>query len=469
MIEFKLPDLGEGVAEGQIVSVLVKEGDAVDEFQPMLEVETDKAAVEIPAPSGGRIAKLHVEPGQTVKVGEVLVSIDDDGAKGGGGGNGEAATSASTSTEEPPAEKTAKKSEASTKSKSSAESKAASERKASSESDAPSESKPSAKSKAAPSEAPKRSPGDGPIPAAPAVRKYAREVGVDLADVHPTGPRGRVLREDVERAAQGERRPGAAASSGGGGGASAPVEVPAVDMPDFAQYGAIRRESAPQIRKTIARQMTSAWLNVPRVTHTDEADITDLEAARKAYNNELKDGDSKLTMTAIIAKAVATVIRHHEKLNATYDAGAGEIIYKDYVHIGIAVDTPRGLIVPVLRNCDEKPLPELATELTDLVTRTRDGKFEISELRGGSFTITNVGPLGGRFFTPMVNFPETAILGMGRADMRAVVREGQVVPRLVLPLSMSFDHRCADGADAARFCTALIGALQNPLRLIAMM
>jgi pyruvate dehydrogenase E2 component (dihydrolipoamide acetyltransferase) len=237
-------------------------------------------------------------------------------------------------------------------------------------------------------------------------------------------------------------------------------------LPDFSQYGPIRREPAPQIRKTIAKQMTRAWLSVPRVTHIDTVDITELERNRKRYNETAKNAELKLTMTAIVLKAVAAALREHSGFNASYDANAGEIIFKDYIHVGVAVDTPRGLVVPVVRDVDRKSLPQVSNELNALAERVRSGKFEIGELRGATFTVTNVGALGGMFSTPMVNYPEVAILGLGRAKLTPVVYEGQIVPRLIMPVSLSFDHRVVDGADAARFTGDVIHSLENPLRMI---
>ncbi|MEW6252619.1 MAG: dihydrolipoamide acetyltransferase family protein, partial [Planctomycetota bacterium] len=320
---------------------------------------------------------------------------------------------------------------------------------------------------------------EGPVPAAPAVRKLAREMGVDINQVSGSGPGGRVLREDVERFAAGEGRPtvpqevgegvpAAAAGVEAGGPAVAMVPVVGAELPDFAQYGPIRRESPPQIRKTIARQMMRAWQNVPRVTHADKADVTDLERHRKAFNAGLGEGEPKLTMTAILVKTVALALRDFPMLNCSFDARSEEIICKDYRHIGIAVDTPRGLVVPVLRDADRKPLPQIARELGEIAEKARAVKFEIADLRGATFSITNVGALGGQFFTPMVNFPETGILGVGKAKLEPAVHEGQVVPRLMLPLSLSFDHRMVDGADGARFVNAVIAALENPLRLISL-
>lgn len=435
MFEFKLPDLGEGVHEGQIINVLVKEGDAVAEYQPILEVETDKAAVEIPSPKAGVIAKLLVEPGQTVKVGDVMIVIDESGA----GAVEAPAAAAAAPAEEPQVQPAA----AAAKS--------------------PAAASPSATTAVAEPARPVARQA-GPVPAAPVVRKLARELGVDIQQVPGSGPTGRVLREDVERFARGDRTAPAAAGAAAEG---PPVQLPAEALPDFDQYGAVRREKPAQIRKTIARQMTRAWLNVPRVTHCDDADITELEAGRKRYNATLREGDTKLTVTAIIIKAIAAALHRHPMLNCSYDAQNEEIVYKDYVHMGIAVDTPRGLVVPVIRNVDHKPLPQLAGELRDVAERARTAKFDIADLRGATFTITNVGALGGSFVTPMVNFPEVGILALGRGAWRPKVMDDMsIVPRLILPLSLSFDHRIVDGADGARFTRDVIESLENPLRLI---
>lgn len=439
MFQFKLPDLGEGIHEGQVVSVLVKEGDTIAAYQPMLEIETDKASVEIPSPAAGVVKKLYAEPGQMVKVGELLVEIDDGAAETGGK---PAAASEALKTAEAP--------------------RAAVE---------PAPAVPAAEAARAIESgavatlaAPVRR--DGPIPAAPAVRKLARELNVDLALVDPSGPRGRVVREDVERFSMGHRAAGATA--GRASTSTLPIEIPAPDLPDFTQHGEVRREQATQIRKTIARQMTRAWLSVPRVTHCDDADVDDLERQRKRYNSDLKPGEPRITMTAIVLKAVAAALRSHPMLNCSYDPSSGQIVYKEYVHIGVAVDTPRGLVVPVLRDVDRKRLPEIALALAELGEKARAVKFNIADLRGATFTISNVGTLGGSFVTAMVNYPEVGILALGRATKQAVVRDDQVVPRLVLPLSLSFDHRIVDGADGARFTRDVINSLENPLRLISL-
>lgn len=436
MFDFKLPDLGEGVHEGQVVNVLVKEGENIAEYQPMLEVETDKAAVEIPSPKAGLVAKIHVQPGQTVKVGQVLLTIDEGGEKPAGDGRAKAAAAkpVAAPAPEPALAAAAPRTTA-----------------------GPAIAKPPAATGVR---------AEGPVAAAPAVRKLARELNVDIERVAGSGPGGRIMKEDVERAASGAAPRTAPVPT------ALPAELPAAavaaELPDFSQYGPVRREAVTQIRKTIARQMTRAWLNVPRVTHCDSADVTELERNRQAFNAGLKDGQPKLTMTAIVVKAVAAALRDYPMLNASYDPSAEEIIYKDYYHIGLAVDSPRGLVVPVLRDAERKTLPQIAAELADLAARAKTLKFEIAELRGATFSITNVGALGGSFVTPMVNFPEVGILGLGRASQQAVVREGQIVARLILPLSLSFDHRIVDGADAARFTTEVIRSLENPLRLISL-
>jgi pyruvate dehydrogenase E2 component (dihydrolipoamide acetyltransferase) len=438
MFEFKLPDLGEGVHEGQVVNVLVKEGESIGEYQPMLEIETDKAAVEIPAPKGGVVARIHVEPGQVVKVGQVLITIDDGGAaKPAGDGRSKQAA--------PPVEKPAPPKPV------------PAQRGVEREVEPTHAQAPALATAIA---EPVARASEGPVAAAPAVRKLARELNVNIDVVPGSGPGGRILREDVERLAAGGHAPTSRPEQA--------LSVPAGELPDFSQYGPVRREAVSQIRKTIARQMTRAWLSVPRVTHCDTVDVTDLERNRKQFNAGLKAGEAKLTITAIVIKAIAAAVRDFPMVNASYDPAREEIIYKDYVHVGIAVDTPRGLVVPVLRDADRKTLPQIATELSGLGARAQALKLEIAELRGATITITNVGALGGTFLTPMVNYPEVAILGLGAARLQPVVYEGQIVARLILPLSLSFDHRIVDGADAARFTTTVIRSLENPLRLISL-
>ena len=237
-------------------------------------------------------------------------------------------------------------------------------------------------------------------------------------------------------------------------------------MPDFAQWGPVRREKIPQIRKTIARQMARAWALIPHVTHVDEADVTDLEIFRKEQGKAFAPQGAKLTLTAFILKATAGALREFPKFNASYDEPAAEVIFKDYVNIGVAVDSPRGLMVPVIRDVDRKGLVTISKELREIADRAREFKLDVAEMRGGTFTITNVGALGGLFATPMINWPEVAILGLGRLAEKPVVRDGQVVIRKMLPLFISFDHRVIDGADGARFINRIAVFLENPLNLL---
>lgn len=451
--DFKLPDLGEGIHEAQIIKVMVKEGDTVQPDQAIMEVETDKAAVELPVPFGGTISKLNVKVGDTVKVGSVLLSV---------GETGEAAGSA-------PAKAEASK---------------AAPAKSVAMAAAPAMPARTSEPAAIVAEAPRRV--DGPIPAAPAVRRYAREQGVDLAVVHGTGPGGRIVREDVERylvsggsptsAAQpssGSRgnsvaepsRAAAAPMSYGGDGA-APRSMPAEPMPDFSQWGPVRREALPQIRKTISRQMVRSYLTIPHVMHADEVDVTDLEDFRKRQGEALASTGAKLTLTAFVVKAVAGALRQFPTFNASYDEAASEMVFKDYVHIGVAVDSPKGLMVPVVRDADRKGLVSISKEMKELADKAREFKLDVAAMRGGTFTVTNVGALGGTMATPIINYPEVAILGMGKLEWKPVVRDMQIVPRKILPLFLSFDHRVIDGADGARFIRAVIGYLENPLNLL---
>ncbi len=457
--EFKLPDLGEGIHEAQVVNVMVKEGDTVSEDQMVMEVETDKAAVELPVPYAGVVSKLNVKAGDSVSVGAVLLVVEEAGA-----GRLEKRAEAAE-----PAPKVASAPMETVQRRQAAVSIGGDGGGASGRS-------------AALAEPPSHAKG-GPIPAAPAVRRYAREQGIDLRQVHGTGPGGRIVREDVERfriagpTGQGVvRAPAAQQAEAPAAKAATPVErrpaqvapmMPAASepLPDFSQWGPIRREAVPQIRKTIARQMVRAW-TLPRVTHGDEADITDLESFRREHGAVMIDQGVKLTLTAFVIKAVAGALRQLPVFNASFDEPAGEIIYKDYVHIGVAVDTPKGLMVPVVRDADRKGLMTLSKELKDLADRARDFKLDISAMRGGTFTVTNVGALGGTFATPMINYPEVAILGLGKLAEKPVVRNGQIVVRKMLPLFLSFDHRVIDGADGARFTRAVVAFLENPLNLL---
>ena len=432
--DFRLPDLGEGLTEAEIVKVLVREGDVIAEDAPLLEVETDKATVEIPSPMAGRVEKVHVEPNQTVKVGQVLVTFAD-------------ASSASGGASAPPALDTTLAWQ-------------------------PAPARPSPRGSATPPR------GNGPVPATPATRRLARELGVDLHRVPATGPGGRVTDDDVR--------------AGAGGGAPAPAQAPAPraaraepaapaapgkplathvtepPLPNFEQWGAVERQPLSHLRRTIAERMTLSATVIPHVTHFDRADITELDAIIQRNLEAVKARGVTLTLTAFLLKAAAQALGEHPTFNATLDTAAGQLIVKRYVHLGVAVATERGLIVPVLRDVDKKSVLDVARELGALAQRVREGKAALDDLRGGTFTITNIGALGGTGAIPIINYPEVAILGIARARQEPVVRESRIEARLLLPLSLTFDHRVADGADGARFASAIIRRLERPELLLGL-
>jgi pyruvate dehydrogenase E2 component (dihydrolipoamide acetyltransferase) len=407
---FALPDLGEGLVEAEIRAVLVREGDIVKEDAPLLEVETDKAQVEIPSPFGGRVEKIHVQPGQTVKVGQVLVTFGD-------GGDGSAAA----------------------------------------------RSTPAAATPAAPSVGTKAAPRveGASVAATPSTRRLARDLGVDLAALRGTGPGGRITDDDV-RGAVSKPDPKPSTAPAGPAKPLARVGLEPPPLPNFEQWGRVERQPLSHLRRTIAERMALSAALIPHVTHFDKADITDLNAMVTRTFEAAKERGITLTLTSFLLKAAALALAEHPQFNASLDAAAGELIVKRYCHLGIAVATDRGLIVPVIRDADKKPVMELARELATLAQRVRDGKAALDDLRGGTFTITNIGALGGTGAIPIINYPEVAILGVARGREEAVVRGGQIVPRLLLPISLTFDHRVADGADGARFAQAIIRRLEAP-------
>ena len=459
---FALPDLGEGLTEAEIVKVLVSEGDVLAEDAPLLEVETDKATVEIPSPFGGRVARIHVRPGQSVKVGEVLVTFDDAGqaapsARGRGPAPQPAAARATQApptatrlTPAPPAARAA----------------------------AP-ESTLVAEAGALP--AMTREPGPastGPVPATPATRRLARELGVDLRAVSGTGPGGRVTDDDVRTFTSGTRRPAVAPVADGQARERAAPERPAVArplaavgveppaLPRFEQWGPVERQPLSHLRRTIAERMTLSATLIPHVTHFDRADITELDTIIRRNVEAARQRGITLTLTSFLLKAAALALQEYPQFNASLDPAAGELIVKRYHHLGVAVATERGLIVPVIRDVDKKPLVELQRELAALAQRVREGKATLDDLRGGTFTITNIGALGGTGAIPIINYPEVAILGVARGREEPVVHEGRIVPRMLLPISLTFDHRIADGADGARFATAIVRRLERPEQLL---
>jgi len=434
--QFTLPDLGEGLTEAEIVAVLVREGDVIREDAPLLEVETDKAQVEIPSPVGGRVERIHVTPGQTVKVGAVLVTFADNGAPAPSGAPARPAAS-------------------------------------------PARLQPTAAAPAAPATPRETAAPGGAVAATPATRRLARELSVDLHAVRGSGPGGRILDADV-RAAAGARAPAAptearpqpatpAVRDAAPSGPAKPLAAIGLEpppLPRFEQWGPVERAPLSHLRRTIAERMTLSATLIPHVTHFDRADITDLDAIITRNLEPARARGVTLTLTAFLLKAAALALRAHPQFNASLDPAAGELILKRYYHLGVAVATSRGLIVPVLRDLDSKPVLEIGRELGALAQRVRDGKATLEDLRGGTFTITNIGALGGTAAIPIINYPEVAILGVARARQEAMVRQGQIVPRLMLPITLTFDHRVADGADGARFATEMVSRLEAPERLI---
>jgi len=449
--EFKLPDLGENIASGDVVTVFVSEGDVVKPGQPLLEVETDKAVIEVPCPPGGRIAQVLVKKGDTVKVGQTLVVLD---AAGGAAAKPQAATQAAVREAPAPVAAAAPAAERA-------------------ETRAPAPAAPVAVAPAPVAKTPSPAPaeeadvaGDAPAagsatvdPAGPAVRRLARELGVDLARVHGSGPAGRIVREDVIAAVR---------SAGGQGtpGRSRTTESRSTQRDD---WGPVRREQLSRMRKTIAANMVRSVSTIPHLTNFDDADVTELEHLRKASAQEYAKSNVKLTALGFVIKAVSLSLRQHPVVNASLDMEKGELVYKDYVNIGLAVDTPRGLVVPVLRNCDEMSIPQLAQAVAETAEKAKNAQYGIEDLRGGTFTISNLGAIGGTYSTPIINWPEVAILLVGRSRKMPVVRDDRIESRLMMPLSLSYDHRVIDGAAAARFLKEVIGYLESPGRLLLAM
>ena len=405
MADVTLPQLGETVTEGTITQWFKQVGDTVAADEPLFEVSTDKVDTEVPAPASGVLSEIRVQEGETVDVGTVLAVLGD------GAGAAPAAAPA-----------------------------------------APAEPAP-APAPAAPAPAP--SPAGVPVPAAPSVRKFARELGIELSRVTGQGPGGRIRIEDVKAHAKQLIQAGPAAA----GAAGLPP------LPDFSRWGEVEAVPMSGVRKATAAHMARCWSAIPHVTQHEQADITRLEALRKQWKHKAERVGGKLTPTAILLRIVAGALKAHPQFNSSVDIANNQLIRKKSIHIGVAVDTPKGLMVPVIRDADRKTIVELAVELTGLAERARAGKIGLEEMQGGSFTLTNLGGIGGSFFTPIVNHPEVAILGIGRAVMEPFFIDGAFQPRLMMPLSLSYDHRVIDGADGARFIGWVREAIEEPLLL----
>jgi len=440
-VEFKLPDLGEGIHEAEIIEVLAHAGDRVEDGQTVLIVETDKATAEVPSPVTGTVKEIRVKPGQTVRVGEVLIVFLKEGE----------------TEEEIKVEPPQKRSE---------------RREAESEKLITKRVEQEKRDEKIPAR-----PSEGPVAAAPSTRRLARELGIDINRVRPSGPGGRVTPEDVRAFAEGAKQPEAEKMPPEAEIRRAPsLEVGEATLeappPEFDRIGQVERIPLRSVRRATAKHVAVAWSRIPHVTHMDSADITDLEAFRRKHKEQVEAQGGVLSLTVFAIKATAAALKEFPRFNSSIDMESEEILIKHYHNIGIAVDTDRGLLVPVIRNVDCKSIYDLAVELKGLAEKTRQGKATNDDLSGGTFTITNVGAMGGTGLSPIINYPEVAILGMAQARLQPVVagdeENYEIVPRLILPLGVTFDHRVLDGAQAARFLRAVIEGLQNPERLLMM-
>lgn len=466
-LEVTLPSLGDGIKSGDVLEIFVSEGEMVTKGQGLMEMETDKATVTVPSPSAGKVLKIVVTKGQSVPIGSAIVVLEASGAAAAP----PAAPAAPAKPAQAPPQAVAPPSPP--KPAPVAPPPPVAPAPVAPVPPPPVATAPVVAATAAPTPAtpapaaPVVSTG-GVIPAGPAVRRFAREVGVDLSQVAGSGDGGRITREDVLAVV---RRTSQTARTGGAGAtavSAAPGAAPATgDNTLTDDYGPIRVEKMTKIRKTIANQMHRSWSTVPRVTNFDDADITELEAFRQSSKDDYAARGIKLTTMPFLIKAVATALRHHPAINAVIDPDNDQIVYKEYINVGIAVDTDRGLVVPTLKAADHMSIPDIAKALGDMSVRVRNGDFGVNDLRGGTFTISNLGAIGGTYSTPIVNIPEVAILLVGRARKLPVVMDDDtIVPRLMMPLSLSYDHRLVDGGTAARFLNEVIGYLEAPSRLL---
>jgi pyruvate dehydrogenase E2 component (dihydrolipoamide acetyltransferase) len=430
--EIPLPEISEGVETGDVTKVLVSVGDAVEVDQPLVELETEKAVFEVPSTVAGKVAEVMVSEGDTVKVGQTLVKVDTGAAV------------AESTADEPPADEPVEKADTA----------------ATPVVEPVAEPQPKTEPAApAPASTSAKTERDAPPPAAaPSVRRLARELGIDIYRVKGSGKGGKISADDVKLYAKSVITSAASGAPAGPGGGAKP-------LPDFSKYGEIERKPMSKVRRLTAENLSASWATVPQVTQYDKADVTDVEAARRRYAQRAKEAGGKLTMTAILLKACAGALKQFPDFNASVDMAAAEIVYKRYINIGVAVDTERGLLVPVIRDVDCKSIIDLSVELTQISEKARNKKIMPNEMEGGNFTISNLGGIGGTYFSPIVYAPEVAILGVSRAELRPKRMGGKFSPRLMLPLSLSYDHRVIDGALAARFTRWVAEALEDPVLL----
>ncbi len=425
----KLPELGENIEGGDVLRVMVKAGDQIKKDQSVLELETDKATIEVPSSSDGVVSDVKVKPGDKVKVGQTILVIEDS------------SVGAPSAKAEPP-----KAAQPSPEPKRKAEVVELNRSKAAPAAPAPASAGPAASAALAVDPA--------AIAAAPSARRLARELGVNISEIHGSGAGGRISTDDVTAYA---RR----ALAGAAGGARPAVAGAA--LPDFSHWGPVERKPMSGVRRTTAHRLTQAWNQVPHVFQMDRADITQVEALRKKLSKKAEgEGRAPVTITAFLMKVLAAAMKKFPQANSSVDLQNDEIIYKQYVHIGVAVDTDRGLLVPVIRDVDQKDLYQIADDIAQAAEKARNRKLSLDDMQGGSITISNLGSLGGGAFTPIVNWPEVAILGVARAKMEPVFIDGEFVPRFLMPLTLSYDHRVVDGADGVRLLRWVVEAIEQP-------
>lgn len=422
-MDVRLPRLGEGADSGTVSTIFVKEGDTVKKDQPVLELESEKAVASIPSPVGGTITKIFVKDGDEIKVGTLIFSVAE---------SRDVQPDVPSEPEAPqvPAEEPVAVAE---------------------------EIVPAATPVMM--QEPSTSPSGFPPPASPSIRKMAREIGLDLSRIRGSGNGGRILLSDVRAYIQRLQSLGAQPKAAAAPAAAAPKPAP-VSM-DFSKWGSVEKKKMSQLRKAISNKMTESWTTIPHITQFDTVDITDVLELRKKFLKAYEKKGANLTLTPFIMKAVVETLKKHPIFNASLDEATEEIVYKHYYHLGIAVDTEQGLIVPVIRDVDKKSLLQLSIALQDIAERTRQRKVSLEEMQGGTFTISNQGGIGGAHFTPIINKPEVAILGVGRGSLQAVVKDKKIQQRMIVPLGLSYDHRVIDGGNAARFITDFVQILQT--------
>jgi pyruvate dehydrogenase E2 component (dihydrolipoamide acetyltransferase) len=444
--DVRLPEISEDVKTGEVIKVFVSKGDEVDVDQPLFELETDKAVLEVPCPYKGKVAEILVKKGDTVEVGQPILRIET-----GGGEKEEEARErpADAKEKKEPKEREKKPRKEPPKAARDEERQKIEEEEEEEEEEKEQKVK---RERAKPSVRGLDKTRETPLPASPGVRRLARELEVDLHRVEGSGPGGRILEGDVKKSAR-----QASAQAG-----RAEVGRTDEELGESDAWGPIEREPMSKVRQATARNLGRAWATVPQVTHYDKADITELEELMERHAPKVEEAGGKLTITAILLKLTASALRVFPQLNASIDVEKEEIVFKKYYHIGVAVDTDRGLIVPVVRDVDEKNVTELSVEIGTLARRAREKKIAPADLEGGTFTISNLGGIGGTAFSPIVYAPQVGILGISRARMEPVYVNGSFVPRRILPLGVTYDHRVVDGADGARFLKWIVQAIEEP-------